>query len=186
MDTYNPKEIGTLMAWGADHLVYRYGNESVLKFSKFDFILGRHGRVKAIRDYEVCRDYFGSRVLLTEFMRAPRGSRLAKRQVFLVGRNITKEDMENPRIQSQFMEILAAYRNMIADGVPPVDLIGGKGIFTRTLANIFVSTDGRLYLIDTTLIDVDIPILRTLVKIFGVFVLSRQEATIAHFLGEGV
>jgi hypothetical protein len=185
MEMYDPKKIGTTLAWGGEHFVYRYGTDAVLKFSKFEFFLGQAGRAKSFRDYALCQRYFGDAVLPTSFLKAPRGTRIAKLQPLLVGRSIMREDLADPQVRAQFETMLESYRRMLKEGYPPVDLIGGRGIWSRTLANIFLANDRKLYLIDTTLIDIDLPVLRLMAKLVRTFALARQEATIAHFLEIG-
>ncbi len=182
MEQYDLGHIGALIAWGGDHFVYRYGTDSVLKLSKIEFVLGRIGRNKAYRDYEICRRYFGDAVLETTFLKAPGSERVGKLQPFLSGRSVTREDLHNPRVRAQFEVFLDAYRQMQKDGYAPVDLIGGHGIWSRTLANIFLAEDTKLYLIDTTLIEVDVPVIRIIARVVRTLAMMRQEATIAYLL----
>ena len=155
MNFYDEAKIGKLIAWSGDHFVYEYGIGEVIKFSKFDLLLGfEKAKQKYASDYRVCKEYLGKYVLDTEVCISPGGKRVAKIQPKITGRFLYKSDLQDYKIQSQFKELIAGYDAMAAAGYPWLDLIGQHGVWRGCLSNIFVTPEYRLILFDATLFDV--------------------------------
>ncbi len=182
MDVYDTEKVGKCIAWSGDHFVYEYDADSVIKFSKIEFVLGHVGREKALRDYEVCKRYFGENVLPTEFLRFPTAPHMAKRQKKISGHSLTSADLKDGGVRTELQKIATAYHRMVSEGVAPLDLIGGHGIIFERLSNIFVTDDKKLYLIDTTLIEFEVRFLRPLVRLVCRHAVRRQNRLLREFL----
>jgi len=154
MDTYDEKKIGKLIAWIGDHFVYEYDTDKVIKFSKFDFFLGRKkAKEKSNNDYVICKQYFGKYILETRIVSSQDGQRIAKIQQKVSGRFLAVRDLQNEHIKTQFREILQAYDVMRADGRPHLDLIGQKGVWQKCMSNILITKEHHLMIFDATLFD---------------------------------
>ena len=182
MPTYDKTKIGKWIAWGGDHFVYEYGAGQVIKFSGIDYFFGKKGREKSLRDYAVCKRYLGEYVLNTEFVTSVNGKHVAKLQPKVVGHSLTKKDMARSDIERQLTDLVQKYDLLLKQEGEVLDLIGRGGIFRRTLSNIFVDAEDKLYLIDTTLLVAgDIPLLQSLIRIFLPACVWRQSSTIKMF-----
>ncbi len=152
-EIYDKTKIGKLIAKGGDHKVYEYDTDKVIKFSSFEILHGRHGKKKIIQDYLICKSFFGEYILDTKIVGSPDNKRTILIQPKIVGRSLTKGDLQDPAISRQFKEILAGYDAMLREGYPEPDLIGFEGLFKNALNNIFITTDNKLFIIDNTLLD---------------------------------
>jgi hypothetical protein len=183
MERYDRAKVGKLIAWSGDHFVYEYGTDDVLKTSNLEHVLGHVGREKSQRDYELCLRYFGTFILPTTFLKSPKGEHIAKVQKRLAGHTLTKGDMSDERIRTQLKEVVVRYEMMKRDGHPPLDFIGTHGLFLPRICNIFLTDEGQLFLIDTTLIELDgIPVLRPLAKVVRWYAERRQDKLLIGFL----
>jgi hypothetical protein len=182
MDAYDKSKIGRLIAWGGDHLVYGYGEGYVLKFSFIDSILGKAGRAKNDHDYAIAKKYFGEFILDTQFVASANGLWRGKLQKKLTGHALTKKDLERGDVRRQFTEIMSAYKNLLDEGHVEIDLMGRHGIIFRTLSNIFVTSEDKLYIFDTSLLHIDKPLfLRPVMALIRYFAVKRQDSTIKLF-----
>jgi hypothetical protein len=184
METYDLHKIGKCIAWTGDHSVYEYGKDRVIKFSKFDFFLGREkAKEKSVLDRNVCAKYFGINFLDTQIMLSPTGRKIALVQPKIQGTFLSQEDLDDKLIQHQFKEMMEGYRAMLGAGYPPVDLIGGTGAFVKKMGNIFVTSTRHLYLFDATLLDPKpFPFYcRPFIYSLFMFALKLQNQTIAEF-----
>ncbi len=151
MDTYQPERIGAMLAWVGDHFVYDYGTDQVIKFSKFDRMIGQEkAREKSVAEYELCKKYFGDFLLETRIVVSPDGRRVAKLQPKISGRFLKKADLADERIQAQWVALLRCYDQYVASGAPFLDLLGQMGVWRRCLSNIYVTPEHALVLFDAT------------------------------------
>jgi hypothetical protein len=153
LGSYDKSKIGSLIAWGGDHFVYKYGLDKVIKFSIIEFLMGKDGRVKLEKDYLASKKYFGKYILETEFKISSNNKFIGAIQPKVTGKYLYKEDLSDPVILGQFKEIMAAYYGLIAAGNEQIDLVGNGGIFKDCLSNIFVTPNKELVIIDTTLLE---------------------------------
>jgi hypothetical protein len=182
VESYDPKKIGPLFAWGGEHIVYAYGDGEIIKFSIVEFLTGESWRLKEANDYEVCRRTFGDYVLPTETTRSPNHKYIGKIQRRLQGHPLCKNDLRDADIRRQFDDIIRAYRALAANGHSVIDFIGRYGVIYRSLSNIIVE-DGRLFIIDTTLVEAGRPVLlRVVFWLMRKGLLWRQEMLIRDFL----
>lgn len=183
MDIYDKNKIGRLIAWGGEHFVYNYDIDKVIKFSSLYFFLGSKAKEKATRDYEVCKQFFGTYLLHTECAISANKKYIVHIQPKIQGRFLVVTDLENIIIKQQFKEILNGYYSMIQNGHAEVDFIGRGGVFRKCLSNIFVTNDNNLVIIDATLLEVnESSLLQPIVFILRKIVLLIQNATIKMFL----
>ena len=156
MDTYQPENIGTMLAWAGDHFVYDYGADQVIKFSKFDRMMGQEkARGKSVAEYELCKKYFGDFLLETRIVSSLDGRRVAKLQPKVTGRFLKKADLANERVRAQWVELLRRYDQYVASGAPFLDLLGQMGVWRRCLSNIYVTPEHTLVLFDATVFTPD-------------------------------
>ncbi len=163
MPIYDDKLIGKLLAWVGDHSVYEYGNDRVIKFSKFDYFIGvQEARRKYVSDYEICRKHFGDYILETDVMASADGSRVAKIQPKISGRFLTKRSLTSEGVKTQLRQFLARYDEFA--GPAFFDLVGHQGIVRPCLSNIYITPGGVLKVFDATLFDIrELPVLLRLV-----------------------
>ena len=155
MDVYNETKIGKMVAWAGDHFIYEYGENEIIKFSKFDFLMGKKNALaKFYNDYNLCKQYFGNYILDTEICYSKNGRRIAKIQRRLTGHLLTLKDLDDEYIRSQLREILQSYDRMAQSKLPFIDLIGQKGVWKKCIGNIFVTADKKLVIFDATLFKV--------------------------------
>ncbi len=177
MDTYSQAELGDLLAWRGEHLVYRYGAAHVIKFSRFDWLLRGlvEGRIE--RDLALCREFFNDYVL--ESKTVTHGGRTLLFQPFVKGVPLRREHLADAAVRKQFNDIVQRHVAMVQAGHPPVDLLGQLGLFSCCLSNIFLLENGTLRMIDTMLMDPEnlgflTPLLRPLAR----WASRRQERVI--------
>lgn len=142
-----------MIAWGTDHFVYDYGPDQVIKFSIFDFLLGKDAPSKLQREYAVGKKFFGQYLLDSPIVFSANGRRIAVIQKKITGRYLTKSDLDRPAIKKQFEEIARGFYTMMQEGYKAIDLVGRGGVFSPVLSNILVTKNDKLVIIDTTLLD---------------------------------
>ena len=190
MNTYNRDNIGKLISWRGDHFVYEYGEDNVIKFSKFDFLLGFEKAQKIVpEEYTLCKQFFGEYILDSEIVVSDDQKRVALIQRKIVGHCLTRDDLRNEEIRRQFREIAERYSAMVKSGHSEIDLVGHEGvfrIFNRCLGNILVTNTGKLVIYDVTSLNMSRfalfirPLMYCLAKIF----LPFQRSTIHRFLAQ--
>ncbi len=177
METYDQAKIGKCISWIGDHIVYEYGADSVIKFSKSDFLLG--SSKKSINDYEKSRAFFGEYILETLFVRSVNGRYGAAIQKKIFGRYLCLADMANIEIRMQCKDILEAYEKMKNSGAGEIDLIGYGGVFRPCFSNIFINADNKIILIESSIMEVRGHHFNLLRYIF-LFLISPIALTVQH------
>lgn len=153
MHTYDEKLIGKLLAWAGDHWVYEYGDDRVIKFSKFDYFTGTSEALrKYVSDYEICRRHFGDYILETDIVASSDGNRVAKIQPKIAGQFLTKRMLKSEGVRAQLKEFLERYDEFT--GAAFFDLIGHHGILRPCLSNVYVTPLGKLVVFDATLFNI--------------------------------
>ena len=170
-EVYEKNKIGKLISWGGDHTVFEYGENQVIKFSLIDWMMGKHGRARLERDYQICKSFLGDYVLNTEFAFSPKGKSTVAIQPKVTGKYLFKEALNDSDIRRQFKEILTARERLVAAGNDPVDLVGRGGVLQSCFSNIFVTPEKRLVIIDATLIE-----FRGTGVFYPILILVRQGA----------
>lgn len=154
METYDPHKIGPRVAWGRSHSVYRYGENEVIKFPRWQSIFGTRLFDRVLQDESICRHYFGDYCLNTRLVQAPDRTHHAEIQPFVPGGHyLSKDDLADPIIKRQFDELMDRYDAFINTGHSPVDLIGQGGVLRRCLSNVFVLENKNLRIFDVTIMD---------------------------------
>ncbi len=154
--TYDTSKIGACLAWAGEDFVFTYGDDSVIKFSKFDLITSREKAQKRfIADFGRAKQYFGRYVLDTEMAVSPSIFHIAKIQRRIIeGRPLHMRDMQVETVRLQFKEILASFDAISSQNVV-IDLIGLKGVFFDGFSNIFITPTQDLIIIDVTLLGIN-------------------------------
>lgn len=184
VNSYDKTKIGRLVAWKGDHLVYEYNTDKEIKFSKFDFLMGyKKAKDKNIKDYDICKKFFGKYLLETELVTSQNGKRLALIQPKIFGHFLEIRDLQQEIIREQLKEILAGYYAMIKAGNIEIDLVGSGGILCRCMSNIFVTKENKLVIFDATLMDISgFPLLeRPFFFLLAKFAKWRQDSNLKAF-----
>jgi hypothetical protein len=106
-EMYDSNKVGKCIAWSGDHYVYEYGQNEVIKFSKFDFFLGKQKALeKSSLDREVCAKYFGTNYLDTKILFSTLNHKVAIIQPKIQGKFLSIEDLSDTLIKEQFQEIM--------------------------------------------------------------------------------
>ena len=153
MEAYDETKIGKPISRAADHTVYHYASDRVIKFSRLEYILGRRAKGRVEQDLEICRKFFGHYLLETTILRSPDGKRTALVQPFIAGEYLEKKHLSDSELARQFYDIIERLNKLTTVGYGPLDLIGQGGAIFPCLSNIFVVNDNRLRIIDTTILD---------------------------------
>jgi hypothetical protein len=184
MEVFDANRIGKCIAWGGEHIVFMYGESQVLKFSLFDFFIGKASAIrKAKYDLEVCTEVFGEFLVPTRILRSFRGGRIAKMQPFVHGRPLRLSDLKDAKVAHQFRELLSRHKELLDVRREEIDFMGGRGALTGVLTNIFLTNEGSVRIIDALLIsapgalfwNVPLRLLRSLITL-------RQSAIIRRYL----
>jgi len=152
---YDKNKIGKFLGWGGEHLVYEYGEASVIKFSLHVWLAGRRAVDKLKKDYVIGQKYFVSYLLPTEIIVWSQGKKAAEIQEKIKCRFLKLADLADPLIKKQFLDIMERYRRMELEIGVPFDLLGREGLFKikpTFLSNILVTPEQKLILIDFTVL----------------------------------
>ncbi len=184
METYDPSKIGILISGRSQHTVYAYGESEVIKFDRFDYLMGTVMSRIEEQDVAVLKKYFGDYLLDTRMVRSPDGSRTALVQPRLDGRFLCAKDFKSDITRSDFRAMMASRAKFMADGYTDLDLLGSSGILFRCLSNVFTMPDGHIRIFDPLIADFDeIPKrARWLLLPLGKLALRRQQKIIDTFL----
>ena len=153
METYDEDKIGRLISWTGENLVYRYGENEVIKFSRLGRIFRRAFKERPDWDISVARQFFADVMVPVRVATLNDGSRKALIQPFVSGRVLSKKDLADPGILKGFQGVMGRHTNMTEAGFCPLDLAGGFGFLSGTLSNLYLLDDGSVKVIDTLLID---------------------------------
>jgi hypothetical protein len=172
--------------------VYEYGADKVIKFSKFDYLLG-YERAKEVvpREYALCKEFFGEYLLDREIVVSPDRKRIAVIQPKISGHFFNEDDLADAEIRKQFESIARRHVEMVARGHPDIDLIGHEGLFAgykKRFGNVMVTNDRKLRIFDATLIDMSrFPLFLRLFLHFPAKIFCRfQRKSINRFLAQPV
>lgn len=150
----NKKDIGSKIARGGDSIVYHYGKDNVIKFSKlFTRLIGKRVDEKLKEDYATCRKYLPDYVLEETFVESEKETDHIVIQLFIDGDMFGEKHAKNPELRAQLEEIVVGMKKLEADGFPHIDLVGNRGILSPLLSNIIVSKEGKLYIVDAVLME---------------------------------
>lgn len=152
MEEYDRTKIGKCLAWFGDNFVYEYGDSEVIKFSKFNFLLGpKKALAKNIRDQTFCKELFGKYYLATKVVRSPDRRWVALIQPKIVGSFLKPIHLEHAGVRAQFTEFMHFYKESQNLGHSTIDLIGGRGALSNTMTNIFITPNKSLVFFDALL-----------------------------------
>jgi hypothetical protein len=182
MISYDIKKIGKLIAWGSEHIVYEYDSDKVLKYSILHYIIGAKALARAEREIMMCKKYLGEYVLDTEIGVSSNGRHVAHIQRRLFGHPLMVRDVTNEKVRENFKEMMERYDALVhVEGIH-IDLMGSDGVLSGRLANIFVTNDNELRIVDATLLDArDIGLVGPLFHALGIFVVWRQNQILRNF-----
>ena len=183
MKYYYSKKIGKLISAGSEHVVFEYGDDSVIKFSIVNILIGvDKGYIRATNELSLCKQYFGDYILDTEILLSKNHRFVVEIQPKIEKRYLTIKDMQNPLIRAQFKDIIQRYTKLVTKENIEIDLTGQAGLFKQRLSNIFITNDNELKIIDTTLLNVSSPFwLRMFLTIIKSIVLPIQKRRINKF-----
>jgi hypothetical protein len=153
--TYDEAKVGKCIAWIGEHFVYEYGGDQVIKFSKFDAIVGLECARRRNEMYlKQFRTYLGQYFLTTELALSANGRRLASIQPRITGRRLQRRDLIHAKVRTQCADLLQRYQQMIDNGLPYFDLMGNEGLLYGGLGNVFVTNTGDLLTFDAMTFEV--------------------------------
>jgi hypothetical protein len=186
MKYYDSKKNGRLISAGSEHIVFEYGDDKVIKFSIVNFLIGRNnGFNRATHELHLCKKYFGDYILETEVLLSKNRSFTVEVQPKINQRYLTINDMQNPSIRAQFMDLIHKYNELVSKEKIELDLTGQAGLFKQRLSNIFITDNGELKIIDATLLNVARPFwLKIFLMIIRSIVLPIQKRRISRFINE--
>jgi hypothetical protein len=184
MKYYEKTKIGKLISAGSEHIVFEYGDDKVIKFSIVNFLIGNaKGTDRATRELALCKKYFGKYILDTELLLSTNHRHIAEVQPKVRQHYLTINDIKDPSIHKQFMEIVQNYDQLVSLEKIEIDLTGQAGLFKQCLGNIFITDKNRLVIIDSTLLRVSRPVwLMLFLAIIRVIVLPIQKRRIKKFI----
>lgn len=181
------EKIGKVVYFGGEHIVRKYGCDSVIKFPFGPrFILGRKRIVDRItRRYKIVKEYFGKYLHDTQIIVGKNRRSYVYVQKELDGEPLNKELMKNPQIKKQFLEIVSINETLIKEKGVTWEFFGALGLlFTgdRCVRNCLALKDGRLEMVDAGIIPLDLDNHPLLLKIILGWSLKRQKRFLKSFL----
>lgn len=150
---YQPEKVGALLSCLGDHRVYRYDTNWVIKFSQFDRCrttpdLEQFYRTEVTALTEIFGEYYLQPTVVTD----PERTRVAVIQPFVVGEPLRNTHFTRADIFRQFQDIEYCWRKSQQAG-EYIDLVGGgRHFFLAAFGNIFVTSDGKLLIIDSSIL----------------------------------
>lgn len=184
IQTLLPNHIGKLLAYKWDNYVYEYGNEQVIKFSKFFFFMWvKNAYKKAEFDLSTTKKYFWDYMLDTEIISLLQVSKIALVQQKIIGRKMHISDMNNAFLKKQFIDLMNRYEKLKQETAFDLDLIGGESRLWEYMGNIFVIDEKKLLIIDVTLLSTKwFRYMRPLIYILFSIAKYLQEKRITLFM----
>jgi hypothetical protein len=186
MKHYDSEKIGKLISAGSEHIIFNYGDNKVIKFSIINFLIGKDmGIARETSELSLCKKYFKEYVLDTEILSSKNHRFIAEVQPKIKQQYLNIEDMNQPLIRNQFIEIIQIYNQLISDEKNEVDLTGQAGLFGKRLSNIFITDDKKLVIMDATLLKATGPIwLKISLIIIRSIILPIQKHRISQFTNQ--
>ena len=148
---YDNSKIGKKVGSGHDQVVYMYGDDHVIKFSRTALLVGNRVKKKLQHDYQICKQYFGEFIVEVEDVSQPNSRRYIEVQEYVRGTPMCPHHAFNPNLVSQLKEILKCQKQLLSAGHAPLDLVGNGGLFRSCLSNVLVDSNDRLRIIDALL-----------------------------------
>lgn len=150
---YDKSKIGKKIASGGDRKVFMYGPDHVIKISSVSFLIGRKLHNKLVHDYLICKKYLPDFLVDTVDVTPALKRAHVEIQPYIKGEMLQKKHLSSSKVRRQLERIVSGVQRMVADGYPPIDLVGNGGVLTRCLSNIMVDTEENLKVIDATLLE---------------------------------
>ncbi len=152
MMSYDRGKIGKLIAIGAEHFVYRYGDNHVIKFPRgIWYWMNRSRFCEDVRHgSRVIERYFGDYINSREIFFDDKTYVVIER--YIKGRHVRISDMNNLEIRRQLEDIVSRNTKMMSDENMALEFFGlwcllYKG--RREIANIILEEDtNRLVIVD--------------------------------------
>jgi hypothetical protein len=184
MKYYDSKKIGKLISAGSEHIILEYGDDKVIKFSIVNYLIGRkNGLDRATHELHLCKKYFGKYILETEILISKNHRFVVEIQPKIKQRFLTINDMQNPSIRVQFLDIIQKYQDLVTKENIEFDFTGQAGLFKQRLSNIFIIDNNKLKIIDATLLNVARPFwLRAFLVLIRLILLPIQKSRISRFI----
>ncbi len=151
--SYDKSKIGKSISRGTDRAVYMYDTDQVIKFSTLSLLLGKKIHRKMMRDYSISLRYFGKYIVETKDVSGDVERQYVEIQKYINGVPFNKTHARDTLLFSQLQEIIQCMNAMVGDGYAPIDLIGHGSLTGRCLSNVFVGENGKLQIIDVTLLE---------------------------------
>lgn len=151
--TLEPSLIGPRLAWLGDHVVYRYGDAHVVKFSHFDWCRNAPNLVSFYSiEIAILKQAFGSAYLETKVGYCSKRNQVALVQPFIVGSPLTRTHVQNPEVGRQVRSILSTLESTQRSG-EYLDFVGGGANFFRaSLGNVVVTPTNQVVILDATIL----------------------------------
>lgn len=179
-----PISIGKLIAGKWDNYVYEYGDNHVIKFSRFNFFMGyKTAHQKVSYDLTTTKQFFWHYMLDTEIVDIPQANCIALVQNKIVGRPLHISDLQNEKIRTQFLDIVHRFNQLKDHTKDTLDLIGGNWLFWDHMGNIFVLHTNELVVIDVTLLNAKgFRYMRPLISVLFFLAIQLQRRKMARFM----
>ncbi|MBD3363425.1 hypothetical protein GF362_06940 [Candidatus Dojkabacteria bacterium] len=140
-DELNLYLLGERVGDGAEHRVYEYGEEKVVKVPRVNMLYG-HFAGEIYENYDICRKYFPDFLLESEILHDEDGHYIMIQRKLNNPRNFSVHDLENDELREQFEEIVESNRKMVEEGLGTYDFFGMKGVIESYLDNLKFNNKG--------------------------------------------
>jgi signal peptidase I len=153
---YNKKIIGRKIANAGEHIVYRYGENQIIKFPSGPIYYANPEEAynKVENEFRLANKYFKKFLVPTQLVtyKEKDCKRYCIIQDFVENRPLNPKDMQDENLKMQFKEIMEANNRMYLNSRFTLELFGLKGLilhnFFPKMENIVVTQDNTLRIMD--------------------------------------
>lgn len=157
---YNQKKVGDKIATAGEHVVYKYGDDQIIKFpaGPIYYANAKDARAKVINEVRLANKYLKEFIAVTELYTYEEQdkNKYCIIQEYIIGRPLELKDMQDDELQNQFKELMKDNDLMYLNSRYTLEFFGLRGLllhrFFPRMENIIVTQENKIKIIDLGMI----------------------------------
>ena len=153
---YNQQKIGNKIATAGEHVVYKYGDNQIIKFPSgpIHYVNPNEARTKIINELSLANKYLKEFLVNTELRTYQKQgkNKYCIIQDYIVGRPLELKDMQDSRLKYQFKKLIKNNNLMYLNSRYTLEFFGLRGLllhrFFPRMENVIVTQENNIKIID--------------------------------------
>ena len=153
---YNQQKIGNKIATAGEHVVYKYGDNQIIKFPSgpIHYVNPNEARTKIINELSLANKYLKEFLVNTELRTYQKQgkNKYCIIQDYIIGRPLELKDMQDGRLKYQFKKLIKNNNLMYLNSRYTLEFFGLRGLllhrFFPRMENVIVTQENNIKIID--------------------------------------